>query len=367
MKNIDCCYAVRLIIGLFLLFALLRPVIAVATDIDLCDQYDLTNPVDLSVSMRQQKVSGDGPFERLKSYQLHCEAKRSIIANIQIRYQRNEGNADSALIEFYNVSCQDYSNPKTCSEKLTKMTHEIGYPSRFQAREFGLPIVLSPEVKTTLRIQSVEIRKLSDTLRAAGLTVQGDSINSLNKLLLQSDLLDIMLAKTNKVPSEKIVQLLKLYADSKTADNLKRLNRIALQEFFPETPRKDLDKRIELGYKTVDEKTFSPIPEGDYRDYIQDATYATVCVNSVFGGLLERKKSFMQNLLSLVQVLAPLAGGLAPGATVIKSVGKTDLPRTAIGEAGNAAGEIEGRIGSGSDIPAGKDIPLCVDYDQKIK
>lgn len=85
---------------------------------------------------------------------------------------------------------------------------------------------------------------LCKSLRNDGLSLSGDTVKGLNNLLKQPDLLNIITTKKMKGPSESLTKLKELYNESKSAKDLKILNRAALEEFYPQETPKSLTEII---------------------------------------------------------------------------------------------------------------------------
>lgn len=121
-----------------------------------------------------------------------------------------------------------YTPGKQDREILSSIFYKNLGPSDFFANEFG---------------GKYSIPALNQALKNDGLTINKDTIEALNDLLKQPDLYEqIIQRRSNKVPSKSLNDLKQTYDESKAENDLKRLNRSVLEEFFPEeTPkRKDL-------------------------------------------------------------------------------------------------------------------------------
>lgn len=97
------------------------------------------------------------------------------------------------------------------------------------------------------------ITNLCNALRRDGVTVQGDTIDGLNALLTQPDLYNKVIgANKKKSPSASLRKLKRGCARKRNEQNLKKLNRALLEEFYQkETPKRQ--KKEDLS-KFVDDK-----------------------------------------------------------------------------------------------------------------
>jgi hypothetical protein len=323
----------------FFVVALILPTFAAAENIELCKGYDVSNsPVDLTVYFRQERISGDGPVERNKGIKLRCETGKSTIVNINVAAPHNQDATG------YSVACVDYSDSKTCSLKRCEPVPISG----FNGNEFSF--LHDP-------------KDLCNVLRKDGLTVEveGDPVSSLNRLLKRTDLLDEMASKSNWRPSLRVSAFQKTYAVSKSEVDLKNLNRAALEDFEHETPKARIWSQCKA------DPAIPTISDGDYKSYIQDTGYSTVCTYGVTGGETQMKESFLGKALSLFAGIAPLAGGLAPRIPALIGTGNSDLSRVLIGDAGKVAENLSGQVAYKNTASNGGIVPLCGDYDKKQK
>lgn len=90
---------------------------------------------------------------------------------------------------------------------------------------------------------------LYDALKKDALPITGDSITALNQLLKETNLYEqIVKTKTGKDPSKDLKKLEETYTKSKAEYDLKRRNRLLLEEFYPnETPKEKFSEPIEKG------------------------------------------------------------------------------------------------------------------------
>lgn len=93
------------------------------------------------------------------------------------------------------------------------------------------------------------LARLCDVLRKDGFIIQSDTVGELNNILKNSGLYGKIKQNKMQVPTEMLDALEKSYNDSKSENSLKKLNRVALEEFYPrETPKSATFDRHEPHY-----------------------------------------------------------------------------------------------------------------------
>lgn len=82
------------------------------------------------------------------------------------------------------------------------------------------------------------IKQMCDKLRKFDLTILADTVENLNMLLIYPGLYEKFLGKRGNTPSRSLIKLKHVYDKKATIADLKKLNRVALEEFFlKQTPK----------------------------------------------------------------------------------------------------------------------------------
>jgi hypothetical protein len=108
------------------------------------------------------------------------------------------------------------------------------------------------------------IKRLSDALKKKKLLNKNcDTIEDLNQLLKRADLYVKIIAAKKPSPSERLTKLKETYEKIKSSKYLRNLNRIAVEEFYPqETPKSQFQESQEL-FNLLQSLAFDfPAPDG---------------------------------------------------------------------------------------------------------
>lgn len=107
---------------------------------------------------------------------------------------------------------------------------------------------VSPDFRVEEFADQYTVKRLSDALRNTMILNEDekcDTVKDLNQLLKRAELYGKITAAKNLQPSERLTKLKKTYDRTMNQDDLKKLNRLALEEFYrEETPKSQKDKPV---------------------------------------------------------------------------------------------------------------------------